>query len=87
MIQIGDLAINLDTKMVEINGARVHLTAKEYQLLVFLGLRKEMTLTKEVILNQLYGGSTSRKSRSLSYEIRQAPRRWVEGLLAKVYAA
>ena len=56
VIQIGDLVINLDTKMVEINGARVHLTAKEYQLLVLLGLRKEMTLTKEVILNQLYGG-------------------------------
>jgi two-component system cell cycle response regulator CtrA len=56
VIQVGDLVINLDTKMVEINGARVHLTRKEYQLLELMGLHKGMTQTKEMILNQLYGG-------------------------------
>ena len=54
VIQIGDLVINLDTKMVEINGARVHLTRTEYQLLELMGLHKGMTQTKEMILNQLY---------------------------------
>jgi two-component system cell cycle response regulator CtrA len=42
--------------MVEINGARVHLTGKEYQLLELLALRKGMTLTKEMFLSHLYGG-------------------------------
>ena len=32
VIQTGDLRVNLDTKTVEVNGARVHLTGKEYQL-------------------------------------------------------
>ena len=42
--------------MVEINGARVHLTGKEYQPLELLALRKGMTLTKEMFLSHLYGG-------------------------------
>jgi two-component system, cell cycle response regulator CtrA len=56
MVQSGDLIINLDSKMVEINGARVRLTGKEYQILELLSLRKGMTLTKEMFLNHLYGG-------------------------------
>jgi two-component system cell cycle response regulator CtrA len=55
-IQIGDLVVNLDTKTVEVNGARVHLTGKEYQMLELLSLRKGTTLTKEMFLNHLYGG-------------------------------
>src|SRR6188508_2196664 len=55
-IQIGDLIVNLDTKTVEVNGARVHLTGKEYQMLELLSLRKGTTLTKEMFLNHLYGG-------------------------------
>src|SRR5690606_175732 len=46
----------LDTKTVEVNGQRVHLTGKEYQMLELLSLRKGTTLTKEMFLNHLYGG-------------------------------
>jgi two-component system cell cycle response regulator CtrA len=56
VIQIGDLVVNLDTKTVEVNGASVHLTGKEYQILELLALRKGTTLTKEMFLNNLYGG-------------------------------
>jgi two-component system cell cycle response regulator CtrA len=56
VIQTGDLVVNLDTKTVEVNGARVHLTGKEYQMLELLSLRKGLTLTKEMFLNHLYGG-------------------------------
>jgi two-component system, cell cycle response regulator CtrA len=56
VIQTGDLVVNLDTKMVEVNGARVHVTSKEYQMLELLSLRKGTTLTKESFLNHLYGG-------------------------------
>jgi two-component system cell cycle response regulator CtrA len=48
--------VNLDTKTVEVDGARVHLTGKEYQMLELLSLRKGTTLTKEMFLNHLYGG-------------------------------
>jgi len=56
VIQIGDLTVNLDTKTTEVNGARVHLTGKEYKILELLALRKGTTLTKEMFLNHLYGG-------------------------------
>jgi two-component system, cell cycle response regulator CtrA len=56
VIQIGDLTVNLDTKTAEVNGACVHLTGKEYQILELLALRKGTTLTKEMFLNHLYGG-------------------------------
>ena len=56
VIQTGDLVVNLDTKTVEVNQARVHLTGKEYQMIELFSLRKGMTLTKEMFLNHLYGG-------------------------------
>ena len=56
VIEIDDFVVNLDTKMAEVNGARVHLTAKEYQMLELLSLRKGMTMSKEMFLNHLYGG-------------------------------
>jgi len=56
VIHTGEIAVNLDGKTVEVNGARVHLTGKEYQMLELLSLRKGTTLTKEMFLNHLYGG-------------------------------
>jgi DNA-binding response OmpR family regulator len=55
VIQTGDLVVSLDTKTVEVNGARLHLTRKEYQMMELLSLRKGTTLTKEMFLNHRYG--------------------------------
>jgi two-component system cell cycle response regulator CtrA len=56
VVVTGDLSVNLDTKTVKVGGAHVHLTGKEYQMLELLSLRKGTTLTKEMFLNNLYGG-------------------------------
>jgi two-component system cell cycle response regulator CtrA len=56
VIQTGNLIVKLNTKTVEVNGVRVHLTGKEYQMLELLSLHKGRTLTKEMFLNHLYGG-------------------------------
>src|SRR5215471_8164780 len=55
VIATGKLRVNLDTKTVEVNGQRVHITSTEYQILELLSLRKGTTLTKEMFLNHLYG--------------------------------
>src|SRR5689334_12425167 len=52
----GDLTVRLDAKQAEIAGRPVNLTGKEYGMLEMLALRKGSTLTKEMSLNQLYGG-------------------------------
>jgi two-component system cell cycle response regulator CtrA len=56
VIHTGRVAVNLDAKTVDVDGAAVHLTGKEYQMLELLSLRKGTTLTKEMFLNHLYGG-------------------------------
>ena len=56
VIQTGDLVVNLDSKTVTVNGVRVHLTGKEYQILELRTLRKGTSVTKEMFLTNLYGG-------------------------------
>jgi len=56
VIKAGPLMINLNQRTVEVDGAAVHLTGKEYGILELLALRKGTTLTKEMFLNHLYGG-------------------------------
>ncbi|MCI4663589.1 MAG: response regulator transcription factor [Neomegalonema sp.] len=56
VIQTGKIRVNLDAKTVEVDGQRVHLTGKEYQMLELLSLRKGTTLTKDMFLNHLYNG-------------------------------
>ena len=56
VIRTGKIEVNLDAKTVETDGASIHLTGKEYQMLELLSLRKGTTLTKEMFLNHLYGG-------------------------------
>ncbi len=55
VIAVGDLIVNLEARNVELHGQKLHLTAKEYQMLALLALRKGSTLTKEMFLNHLYG--------------------------------
>lgn len=56
IIVTGNLSVNLTAKTVAVEGAQIRLTAKEYAILELLSLRKGMTITKEMLLNHLYGG-------------------------------
>ena len=56
IIKTGKLVLDLDAKSVVVDGETLHLTGKEYAIFEFLSLRKGATLTKEAILNHLYGG-------------------------------
>jgi len=54
-LRVGDLTLNVDQHDVTANGMRVPLTAKEFAILELLVLRRNMVMTKEAILAQLYG--------------------------------
>ena len=56
IIRTGKLAVNLNSRTIEVDGQPIHLTGKEYGVLELLSLRKGTTLTKEMFLNHLYGG-------------------------------
>ena len=51
------LEVDLDKRLVTVDGNPVHLTGKEYRILELLCLRKGTILTKEMFLNHLYGGT------------------------------
>lgn len=56
IIHVGPIAVNLDAKTVTVDGRQVHLTGKEHSFLELLALRLETTVTKEAVMNHLYGG-------------------------------
>jgi two-component system, cell cycle response regulator CtrA len=55
-IRTGELVVNLDTRVVSVDGQPINLTNREYAILELLSLRKGTTVTRETFLNQLYGG-------------------------------
>jgi len=55
IVQTGKLAVNFDTRTVEVDKQPLQLTGKEYGILELLSLRKGTTVTKEMFLNHLYG--------------------------------
>ena len=56
LVRCGDLVINFEAQRADIAGKVVRLTKKEFQILELLALRKGSTITKEMLLNHLYGG-------------------------------
>jgi two-component system cell cycle response regulator CtrA len=56
VIRTAKLEVNLDARSVDIDGRRLHVTSKEYSILELLSLLKGRTLTKEMLLDHLYGG-------------------------------
>jgi two-component system, cell cycle response regulator CtrA len=55
-LRIGAVEINMNAKKIYANGKPVTLTKKEYQIAEILALRKGAVLSKEAILDHLYGG-------------------------------
>ena len=51
------MVVNLDARVVSIDDQPVHLTGKEYAILELLTLRKGTIVTREMLLNHLYGGT------------------------------
>ena len=55
-IRTGKMAVNLEQRLVTVDGNPVPLTPKEYEILELLSLCKGTILTKEMFLDHLYGG-------------------------------
>ncbi len=56
VLQIGVVSLNADMGTVSANDVPVALTQKEFAVLRTLMLRKNMVLTKEALMNAIYGG-------------------------------
>ena len=54
-VELGDLAIDLDAREVHVNGAPTELTRTEYDLLVALARNPRRVLTREQLLEEVWG--------------------------------
>jgi hypothetical protein len=55
-IRTGDPVVDLGTRVVSVDDEPVPLTGKEYCIFELLSLRKGTVLTKQMLLDHLYGG-------------------------------
>src|SRR5699024_8536149 len=55
VLQVDDLSVNLDTRQVLRSGVQIDLTPREFDLLVYLMKNKNIVLTREQIMEQVWG--------------------------------
>lgn len=55
-MQIGRLSINLNERIAQVGDTPLNLSGREYQVLEMLALRKGATVSREALLNDIYGG-------------------------------
>ena len=58
LIEAGDFRVNLETRVVNVQGREVHLTPKEYELLVYLLRHHGKVLTHRTLLGAVWGGDS-----------------------------
>jgi two-component system, cell cycle response regulator CtrA len=56
IIRTGDFVVDLETRVLSVHDKPVRLTGKEYCIIELLSLRKGTVLTKQMLLDHLYGG-------------------------------
>jgi two-component system KDP operon response regulator KdpE len=55
-IEAGDFRVDIKARIVTVNGQVVHLTPKEYELLLYLIRHSDKTLTHHTLLSTIWGG-------------------------------
>ncbi|MCV9994272.1 response regulator transcription factor [Paeniglutamicibacter sp. ZC-3] len=68
-IQIGELAIDLDRRVAEVAGTELSLTPTEFDLLSLLARNAGSVVTREQILDSLWGDAFLASSRSLDVHL------------------
>ncbi len=58
LVEEGDFRVNLETRVVTVQGREVHLTPKEFELLVYLARHPGKVLTHRTLLAAIWGGES-----------------------------
>jgi two-component system KDP operon response regulator KdpE len=70
-ISAGDFYINPESRQVRVRQTEVHLTPKEFDLLVFMARHPNKVLTHRVLLNAVWGGESVQQPEYLRVFINQ----------------
>ncbi|HEY6305720.1 MAG TPA: response regulator transcription factor [Candidatus Angelobacter sp.] len=67
----GDFYINPESRLVRVGGREVHLTPKEFDLLLYMARHPNKVLTHRVLLNAVWGGESVQQPEYLRVFINQ----------------
>ena len=70
-VEIGPLALNLETYQATLNGKPLDLTYMEYELLKFLALSPSKVFSREVLLNRVWGYEYYGGARTVDVHVRR----------------
>jgi two-component system KDP operon response regulator KdpE len=71
VVEEGDFYINPESRVVRVHGKDVHLTPKEFELLIFMARHPNKVLTHRVLLNAVWGGESVQQPEYLRVFINQ----------------
>jgi two-component system, OmpR family, KDP operon response regulator KdpE len=71
LVEEGDFYINPESRIVRVRGKDVHLTPKEFELLMFMARHPNRVLTHRVLLNAVWGGESVQQPEYLRVFINQ----------------
>ena len=70
IVQYGDLTIDYTGRYVYVHGQKVEMTPKEYDLLFYMARNKNIALTREMLLNNVWGYDFYGDDRTLDTHIK-----------------
>jgi two-component system KDP operon response regulator KdpE len=70
-LESGDFSINPQSRIVRVRGKEIHLTPKEFELLIFMVRHANKVLTHRVLLNAVWGGESVQQPEYLRVFINQ----------------
>ena len=70
VMEFGGLSIDLDGRIVTVDGQRVELSPKEYDLLVYMARNKNIALTREMLITTVWGYDFYGDDRTLDTHIK-----------------
>ena len=71
VVEDGDFYVNPESRVVRVRGKEVHLTPKEFELLIFMARHPNKVLTHRVLLNAVWGGESVQQPEYLRVFINQ----------------
>jgi DNA-binding response OmpR family regulator len=75
VIRVGELEIDAQKHTVMLDGQYLHLTPSEFDLLFLLARHPGQTLTRQQLMDDLYGGAASSVDRSVDSHIKNLRRK------------
>jgi two-component system alkaline phosphatase synthesis response regulator PhoP len=71
VLRVGEIEIHINNYLVRIDGEEIHFPRKEFELLVFLVRHPDRVISRETLLNQVWGHDVYVVDRTIDVHIRK----------------